>query len=319
MKHLLAIVLLLTAVSASAQITPGKLSFALPDHSGSLSLDQGQFKITELSAKPNNREFGVRAEDGDLQLLGFLFLWPEKPHLTSETCRDEMLESEGEASLAAVKGKLAMKSASGADVALALMIPKSGDSSSVRAFVANGDLCADLAFSVHQPITQKMVPMQQVKDILATLRFDPQAKPTFRDAFAYATVEWDKQQIKGAAVAYKSALALVDTSDDPLKWRRVTTDQFSMALGMSGDIQQSRAVNEAAIQRDPDYPIYYYDLACADAEQGNASGARAHLQQAFARKSHTLPGETMPDPAQDDSILKLKSDVEFWKFVQTLH
>jgi hypothetical protein len=33
---------------------------------------------------------------------------------------------------------------------------------------------------------------------------------------------------------------------------------------------------------------------------------------------NTLPGETMPDPTSDDSILKLKSNQEFWSFVETL-
>ena len=318
MRYILASVLLVS-FSASAQITPGKLSFALPDHPGRLALDQGNFKITELSAKSNNGELGIRAQDGDLHFLGFFFLWPEKPHLTSEACRDEMLSSEGGVSLAAVKDRLSMKSSSGADIALALIVPASGKHSAIRAFVADDTLCGDLLFSVEQPVTKQMLPMDKVKTILSTLQFDPKAKPTFREAFAYATVQWDKQQLKGAATAYKAALALVDSSDDPVKWRRVTTDQLSMALGMSGDLQGSRAVNEAAIQRDPEYPLYYYNLACADAESNDAAAARKHLTQAFERKSHVLPGETLPDPSKDDSFLKLKSNQEFWSFVQTLH
>jgi hypothetical protein len=304
--------------ASDAQLAPGKLSFALPIHPGSLSLDQGSFKITELSAKANNSEFGIRAEDGDLHLLGFLFLWPEKPNLTATSCRDEMLKSEGPALQAAVHDRLQMKSASGVDIALALLIPANGARSAVRAFVASGDLCGDLLFSIDKPVTTKAFPMQQVKDILSSVRFDALARPTFRDAFAYATVEWDKHQIKGAALAYGAALKLVDSSDDPTMWRRVTTDQLSMALGMSGDLRGSREVNEAAIKTDPKYPLYYYNLACADAEEGDAKAAHAHLQQAFDRKANTLSSEKFPDPAGDDSFLKLKSDKDFWTFVQGL-
>lgn len=307
-----------TVATCAGQMTPGKLSFALPLHAGSLSLDQGDFKIRELSAKPNNQEFGIRAKVGDLDFLGFLFLWPEKPNLSAESCRDEMLNSEGTASLVPANGRLKMKSSSGADIALALMLATDGSQSAVRAFVASGELCGDLDFTLHKQITKQIVPMQQVKDILTTLRFDPQAKPTFREAFAYATVEWDKQQIKGAASAYQAALNLVDTSDDPLKWRRVTTDQLSMALGMSGDLARSRAVNQNAIEKDPTYPLYYFNLACADAEAGNATAARTHLQQSFDRRSNTLAGEKFPDPAADDSIQKLKNDKPFWAFVESL-
>ena len=100
--------------------------------------------------------------------------------------------------------------------------------------------------------------------------------------------------------------------------RRVTTDQLVMSLGMSGDIKNGRAVAEKAITADPDYPINYYNLACADAEQGNATDAKIRLQQAFDRRHNVLKGERMPDPTKDDSILKLKKDQAFWAFVLTL-
>lgn len=318
MKTLLATSFLLASIASNAQITPGKLSFALPAHPGSLTLDQGNFKIVELSAKPNNGEFGIRAADGSLHFLGFLFLWPEKPNLTAANCRDEMLKAEGTEAEAAVKNRTMFQSSSGTDIALALMIPSSGKFSTVRAFVASGELCGDLSFTDSHAITQQTISPAAIKTILSSVRFDPQAKPTFRDAFAYATVEWQKEQIKGSALAYAAALKLVETSDDPLKWRRVTTDQLSMALGMSGDLAQSRAVNLAAIATDPGYPLYYYDLACADAEADDAAAARTHLQQAFDRRANTLEGETFPDPAADSSIQKLKSNRNFWSFVEGL-
>ncbi|HXC97386.1 MAG TPA: hypothetical protein VNU92_16915 [Edaphobacter sp.] len=91
-----------------------------------------------------------------------------------------------------------------------------------------------------------------------------------------------------------------------------------MSNGISGQIKQSRAVNESAIKADPDYPLYYYNLACADAEQGHAADAKLHLQQAFDRKANLIPGEKLPDPTKDDSILKLRKNKEFWAFVEAL-
>jgi hypothetical protein len=188
----------------SAQTVPGKLSFALPEHPGSMSLDQGKWEIKEVSAKPNGGEWGVRAEDGDLHLLAFLFLWPEKPNLDAAGCREEMLKSEGARSLAAAKDRLSFKSDSGVDVALVLMIPPNSTASGIRAFVASGDLCGDLSFTAKEGVAP-----QRVKDTLATLKFDPRTKPTFLDAFAYATVEYDHHQYAGAAKAYRAALTMV--------------------------------------------------------------------------------------------------------------
>jgi hypothetical protein len=229
-----------------------------------------------------------------------------------------MLKAEGPKAEEAIKNRAEFKSTSGAEIALALMIPPNGKFSTIRAFVASGELCGDLSFTDSHTITEQTISPDTIKAILSTLQFDPQTKPTFRDAFAYATVEWHKEQIAGSASAYAAALKLVDSSDDPLKWRRVTTDQLSMALGMSGDLKGSRAVNEEAISKDPTYPLYYFNLACADAESGDAVNARVHLQQAFDRRANTIQGESFPDPAADDSIQKLKSNKDFWVFVEGL-
>lgn len=311
MKYLAPFFLVL-GLSASGQVTPGKLSFALPDHPGVVTLDQGGWKIVEMSAKPDNNELGIRATNGDQHFLGFLFLWPEKAPLTSEDCRDQMLLAE-KASVTP-SDKQTMRSKSGADIALVLLVSEKTLHPSVRAFVAEGDLCADITLTYP---SASGIP--ESKQLLDTLTFDPQASPTFRDDLAYATVEWDKGQMKGAARAYASALKLVESSDDPTRWRRVVTDQLSMSLGISGDIAQSSAVNIAAIAKDPDYPLYYYNLACADAEENKPDAARQHLQQAWDRRRNTLQGEAFPDPTKDDSLLKLKSDQSFWTFVEGLH
>ena len=101
--------------------------------------------------------------------------------------------------------------------------------------------------------------------------------------------------------------------------RRVTTDEAGMAYGMSGDIPKARAIFQAALAKDPDYPLYYYNLACADAEEKKLADARVHLQQAFDHKANVIPGETMPDPTKDGSFLPYQHDNDFWNFVKSLH
>jgi hypothetical protein len=88
---------------------------------------------------------------------------------------------------------------------------------------------------------------------------------------------------------------------------------------MSGDIPKAGAIFEAASAKDPDYPMYYYNLACADAEGKNLAGARVHLQQAFARKANMISGENMPDPTKEDAFVPYGNDKDFWASVQGLH
>jgi len=76
---------------------------------------------------------------------------------------------------------------------------------------------------------------------------------------------------------------------------------------------------EKGIADDPDYPLYYYNLACADASEKKLSDARRHLQQAFDRKANVNPGESMPIPVEDDSFVPFKGDRAFWTYLQGLN
>jgi tetratricopeptide (TPR) repeat protein len=148
--------------------------------------------------------------------------------------------------------------------------------------------------------------------------FDPDYKATAVDYMTLGSIFYRiTKAYDAAAVYYQRALDTLP-ANSPLDIRRYVVDQLAMSYGISGQVKKSRAVNEAAIQSDPDYPLYYYNLACADAEQGKTADAKLHLQQAFDRRANTLKGETLPDPTKDDSILKLKKDKAFWEFVQSL-
>jgi tetratricopeptide (TPR) repeat protein len=304
--------------SAHAQTTPGKLTFALPVHPGRMTLEQGTWQIVELSAKPNGNEWGERAAQGKQHMLAFLFAAPDKAPLNASSCRDGVLKAEH--AEGDVQNRASMRSASGVEIALAVLIAPKDARMSLRAFVASGDLCGDLLFNAAdvQPGDEEAYrrTMETAKQTLLTLMFDPSYKPTFKDAFAYANVEYMKHQYAGAAAAFRAALAMVNQSDDPLKFRRVVIDELSMSLGISGDLKGSREVNEAAIAEDPEYPLYYYNLSCADAEAGDPRAARTHLQQAFDRRTNALKGETFPDPTEDDSLQKLRKDDAFWSLAQ---
>jgi tetratricopeptide (TPR) repeat protein len=112
----------------------------------------------------------------------------------------------------------------------------------------------------------------------------------------HATVLYDHQMMKAAAPIYEEALRLLPANEPGNKWRRVAIDQAAMASGISGDIQKARMLLNAAVQADPAYPLNYYNLACADAEEGNAADAKLHLQQAFDWKANVIFGENLPDP-----------------------
>jgi len=304
--------------------SPSPLTFAFAKSPGFLSIDTPGFQITELSAKPDGSEYGVRATNRKLGIdaLGFLYHPPAKPPMTSGTCMDNQLLSElralqDQAGLRKFHGKNMIRTASGLDVGLAEYSPTNKKPNpfgyTERVFIAADDVCLDLTFDSPQPISK-----DTLAKLLAKITFDPKRRPDFFAKFRYATVLFDHKQFAAAAPIFEDALSDTAGLPDELNWRRVVTDQASMAYGISGDLKRSAQINQHAITLDPDYPLYYYNLACADAEAGNADAAKEHLQKAFERKKNTLPGEKLPNPSEDDSFLKLKENKSFWDFAKKL-
>ena len=185
----------------------------------------------------------------------------------------------------------------------------------VFVFAGNASTCAELHVSTAVRSSDEDARLQAAIDLF---RPDLAYEPNSFDHFMIANLLYKADPMQ-AAPYYKSALEAMPSNDPVFVMpRRVATDNLVMALGMNGDLNASRAVAQHAIEVDPDYPLNYFNLACADAEEGNAIAARQHLEQAFARKTNTIPGEHLPDPVKDDSISKLRSDKSFWAFVQTL-
>jgi tetratricopeptide (TPR) repeat protein len=308
---------LAAAVQLHAQTSPVRL--ALPEHPGLFALDQGQWKIEDFLTKTRGNELTVLATEGEVHLRARLQLVPDQSQRTAVACRDEALAMEGVKPAQFHADATPTKSATGAVVAVVTMLGKDGQPTALRAFVGANALCGEMRFESSPPaLSMQPLSIATLRAELAGIRFEPLTPATFRDAFAYATAARDHEDLEGAARAYRTALRLTDTSDDPLKWRRITTDQLSVALGLEGDITGSRAVNRAAIKLDPDYPMYYYNLACADAEESNIGDTQKHLKQAFDLRANVLPGETMPNPATDDSFQLFMEDPAFADFVKSL-
>jgi len=319
------ICLLMVAASAAAQNASkngDSFTLALPTHSGKLSWTAEGFTVTQSSAKPNSGEIGVRANDksGQFNLLGFLFLFPEQAPMSSAKCRDGVMDPLKKSNPAVtVAGASQMSRPDGPPIELVGYVVPGRDGKpiySMRGFVAEGDICGDLEIYGNDAT---VISDPNLKKIWESYGLDPKYVPQFNDIFIYAQVLYKTDQYQAAAPIFEQALAKIPQSGDEKTLRRVITDQAGMAYGIAGNVPKARAMFEAAIAKDPDYPMYYYNLACADAEEKKLNDARAHLQQAFARKANMVQGETLPDPTKDDSFLPYRNDKAFWAFLETLH
>jgi len=310
---------------AFSQIAPGSsFRLALPGHKGQLKWTADGYSVVQNSAKPNGEEIGIRASEGSgrLSLLGFLFVAPGVSSLTSTQCRDGMLERTRKDNPGMKVSRTWEITGSGKVPIAVAAYALSGTGTTgyaVRGFAASGDVCGDLEFYSDQPVNDED---PSITKVLSTYELDPGYAPRFGDSVEYAQVLYKTGMYQAAGAAFEKALATVPSNGAPFASaqiaRRVVTDQAGLAYGLAGDLAKARAVFEKGIADDPDYPLYYYNLACADAEQKNLGAARLHLRQAFVRKPNLNPGEVMPDPTKDDSFMPYRGDRDFWAFLQGL-
>jgi len=319
----------LIAAAAAAQNPPPKpLSLVMPHGPGrilySFSTD---YKVESLSVLDNGTRpvLFVKNQRTDVN-VSFILFPNDTGAPTAEGCRDAVVEPilRGVSQTSEIKNdrKSTYTTPSGTSIVtrsylIKTMLEAPIQQENLFGFFGDASTCAEIHISktAYKPEDETLL-----NNELDRFQYEAAYQPSFQDYAALATIFFRSLKAPAdAAFYYQSAVtALPAATPENLKIRRLLTDQLAMSYGMSGNLKQSRAVATSAIAADPDYPLNYYNLACADAEQGHAQDARLHLQQAFDRKANTLPGEALPDPAKDDSILKLKKDKSFWAFVETL-
>lgn len=134
--------------------------------------------------------------------------------------------------------------------------------------------------------------------------------------FGQGSAYYLQSRFKEAIPLYEQALALEKQSRHLRRdYWLVLIDNLGMAYGMTGDLESARKTFQYGIDSAPEFPMFYYNMACYYGEKGDADNAAAFLQKAYDRKANTLANEGIPDPRSDDSFQKLLRDPAFRKRV----
>jgi tetratricopeptide (TPR) repeat protein len=121
-----------------------------------------------------------------------------------------------------------------------------------------------------------------------------------------------KHDFKAAIPPYQEALDLEkeERTLDKTLWR-VLVDNLGMAYGITGDLDKAKDTFEYGISKDPEYPLFYYNMACTYGEKHDMDKAIEYLKLAFARQDNMIPGEHMPNPATDSSFKRFVKNEKF--------
>lgn len=171
--------------------------------------------------------------------------------------------------------------------------------------------------------TVKIIEIPSKTSAAATRQPDPPASADNRTSlqlFLEGSVYFRANNFQKAIDPYRHALELEkkDPKLDRDLWC-VLVDNLGMAYGISGDLNHAEEVYVYGLSKDPQYPMFFYNMACVSAERGDMDKTMAFLQKAFAFKANMIQGETMPDPRHDDSFQSFMSNDRFRKFVDSLY
>ena len=121
-----------------------------------------------------------------------------------------------------------------------------------------------------------------------------------------------KHDFKKAIVPYQKALDLDKERPtlDKTLWK-VLVDNLGMSYGITGNLKKAKEVFEYGISKDPDYPLFYYNMACTYGEMDDVDKAIDYLKLAFDKKENVIPGEKMPDPSTDPSFERFMKNEKF--------
>ena len=123
---------------------------------------------------------------------------------------------------------------------------------------------------------------------------------------------YQKHDFAQAIPPYQKALDLEKEKRtlDKTLWK-VLVDNLGMAYGISGDLDKAKETFEYGISKDPDYPMFYYNMACTYGEKEDMEKAIEYLKLAFDRRENMIPGEKIPNPATDSSFQRFMKDEKF--------
>ncbi|MFX1236836.1 MAG: tetratricopeptide repeat protein [Promethearchaeota archaeon] len=101
----------------------------------------------------------------------------------------------------------------------------------------------------------------------------------------------------------------------PTMYIMIVIDNLGMAYGISGDLEMAKKTFELGLSIDPEYPMFYYNLACTYAEMNDLKNTISNLQMCYKYKDNMFGGEVLPDPRTDDSFERFLNNKKFQKVI----
>jgi tetratricopeptide (TPR) repeat protein len=317
MLKIMRLAILLVGVIMSRCAFSEDISLSLPELSWSMEIAAPGFVVEEKEIAPSGESARLEAVNKTSGVILTAFLEKTNKKGDAKACREYYWNK---AKKSPFKKEEIILRESGPMALVEYIVPEwlgiELMQKNLNAYLAEGDCWIDVHVSKAGYIPNSEDPFQSVLD---GIRINHSFLPTAADYFAFGSVYYEKENYKKAITQYEKALELEkQKSSLPRNIQIVLIDQLGMSYGISGDLLKAQHLYECAITKEPDYPMFYYNLACCFAEEGHLDKAITNLQLAFKHKDKSLPGESVPNPRTDSSFKRYLDNQEFNKVLDQM-
>jgi len=326
---LLGLVLLESAAVDAQDAPPAATSTVwLPDKAWALEMDGTGFNIRGNEIESDGRRYFL-AENPQTHILVSVFLEAAKAPVQGDECKHSLEEKAKSSATLSLSPLREIAYATSGDLqTLTFMLrqidgmPK--NQKNLFACLVKDDVFVDIHIS---KLYFRAVDQPLFDSLLQSIRFVPrEAADTTIPAgnsmqlFQQGGRFFLAHQYREAIAPYRQALEIEKSTPtlDKNLWR-VLVENLSIAYGLAGETTHARDTLNYGISKDPDYPLFYYTLACTAAERGSVSEAEKNLTLAFEHRNNMIAGESLPDARVDDSFQKLLLQKDFKQFLDSLY
>lgn len=310
--------LLIIKLSYASETDSDILRLVLPGQSWALEMDFKYFKIQDQGFLPELKGRMMLANNEETGLIFSAFLAPAERHLTSEEYRDMNFRKLENSPFKPSNIKTYKKG----DWAFVEYFindykeVKNVNQKNIHVYIIKGDVWIDLHLS---KAVFKEKDAKIFNNFLDSIKLKDNYIPSSYDNFFFGSYFYNYNNYRKAALYYEKALEqekIKPALSDEL-WT-VLVDNLGMAYGISGDLINSKKTFEYGLSKKPQYPMFYYNLACMYAESDDLDNAIKNLSNAFQYRNNMLQGESFPDPEKDSSFKKYLKDKRFKDFLSII-
>ena len=129
------------------------------------------------------------------------------------------------------------------------------------------------------------------QSIVSAIRFNDNFAPNAGDLTAWGGFFMSKQKYAEAVRWYEKAMEL-EKAGSTLDHRQQVflLDDLIICHGNLGHIQKAKELSELGLEQEPDYPSFYYNLACSYAELGKPESGLGKSEKSISKQVQIISG-----------------------------